>query len=119
MVRKRQKSRLPQSIQEESIRQLVAGTTARTAADLVSVNRHIATVYFHKLRKAIARQVVTGTPFLSGEIEMDESYFGGVRKGKQTGGDVSEFRHHRRINHSEGFVEGITNHSNGIEKFWN
>ena len=32
--------------------------------------------------------------------------------------DVSEFRHHR-INHSERFVEGKTNHINGIENFWN
>lgn len=32
--------------------------------------------------------------------------------------DVSEFKHHR-IHHSEKFVEGKTNHINGIENFWN
>lgn len=173
MVKARRKSRLPRSIQEALIRQFVAGTTARAAADLVGVNRHTATLYFCKLRELISRHVVAETPFLSGEIELDESYFGGHRKGKRGRGaagkvivfgllkrggkvhtlivpdtrtstlepiiretvrpdsivytdgltsydvlDVSEFRHHR-INHSERFVEGKTNHINGIENFWN
>lgn len=173
MVGKRRKSRLPPSIQEALIRQFVAGTTARATTDLVGVNRHTATLYFRKLRELIARQVEAETPFLSGEIELDESYFGGHRKGKRGRGaagkvivfgllkrggkvhalivpdtktstlepiirqsikpdsivytdgltsydvlDVSEFRHHR-INHSERFVEGKTNHINGIENFWN
>lgn len=74
MDRKRRRSRLPRSIQEALIRQFVAGTTARAAADLVRVNRHTATLYFRKLRELIARQVAADTPFLSGEIELDESY---------------------------------------------
>lgn len=83
MVKKRRKSRLPPSIQEALILQFVAGTTARAAADLVGVNRHTATLYFRKLRELIARQMEAETPFLSGEIELDESYFGGHRKGKR------------------------------------
>jgi transposase len=173
MVKTRRKSRLPRSIQEELIKQFVAGATARAAADLVGVNRHTATLYFSKLREIIALQVEAETPFFSGEIELDESYFGGQRKGKRGRGaagktivfgllkrggkvytlivpdtkkstlepiirqsvkpdslvytdgyksydvlDVSEF-HHYRINHSERFVEGKTNHINGIENFWN
>jgi transposase len=31
--------------------------------------------------------------------------------------DVSEF-HHKRINHSQNFVEEDHNHINGIENFW-
>lgn len=173
MVTKRRRSRLHPSIQEELIRQFVAGTTARAAAELIGVNRHTATLYFRKLREIIAQHVETERPFLSGEIELDESYFGGHRKGKRGRGaagkvivfgllkrggrvytlivqdtktstlepiirrsirpdsivytdgfsgydvlDVSEFHHHR-INHSEHFVEGKTNHINGIENFWN
>ena len=83
MVKTRRKSRLPRSIQEELIKQFVAGATARAAADLVGVNRHTATLYFSKLREIIAWQVEAETPFFSGEIELDESYFGGQRKGNR------------------------------------
>ena len=44
MVRKRRRSRLPASIQEELVRQFVAGATARAAAELAGVNRHTATL---------------------------------------------------------------------------
>jgi transposase len=63
--------------------QFVAGVPARTAAELVGVNRHTATLYFHKLREVIAAKLVEEAPFTVGEIEVDESYFGGVRKGKR------------------------------------
>ncbi|MCB1782518.1 MAG: hypothetical protein KDI13_00840 [Alphaproteobacteria bacterium] len=52
----------------------VAGTRARTAADLASVHRNSAIRFYHKLRCAIC-----------GEIEVDESYFGGICKGKRGG----------------------------------
>lgn len=83
MVRSRRRSRLSASIQQELLRHFVAGVTARTAAELAGVNRHTATLYFQKLREIIARRVGAETPFLSGEIELDESYFGGHRKGKR------------------------------------
>ncbi len=83
MVRKRRRSRLPASIQKELIKQFVAGATARAAADLVDVNRHTATLYFQKLRELIAAKLAEQEPWLSGEIEVDESYFGGARKGKR------------------------------------
>ncbi len=44
------------------------------------MNRHTATLYFRKLREVIARGVAAETPSLSGEIKLDESYFGGHRK---------------------------------------
>jgi transposase len=84
MVSHRRRSRLSASIQEELIRHFVAGTTARTAAELTGVNRHTATLYFHKLRETIATRLAEESPdLMSGEIEVDESYFGGVRKGKR------------------------------------
>ena len=61
----------------------VAGTPARTAADLVGVHRNSAVRFFHKLRGAIAlKQQKRGAQFC-GKIEVDESYFGGRRKGKR------------------------------------
>ena len=73
MVERRRKSRLPERIQDDLIRQFNAGSTARTAAELAGVNRHTATLYFHKLRELIAVKLDETEPWLSGEIEVDES----------------------------------------------
>ena len=94
MVRKRRKSRLLPSIQKRLLEQFAAGVSARTAAELVGINRNTAILYFHKLREIIAEQMAAEAPFLAGEIEVDESYFGGVRKGKRgrgAGGKVPVF----------------------------
>ena len=76
------KSRLSWAQQRRLIEHFVAGTTARTAASLVGVNKNTATFYFHRLRQIIALHSEEPTQFF-GEIEVDESYFGGVRKGKR------------------------------------
>ena len=39
--------------------------------------------YYHKIRQKIAEEGDRVRPVLSGEIEVDESYFGGVQKGKR------------------------------------
>ena len=78
----RRRSRLPRETQLRLIEHFVAGTTARAAAELVGVNRHTATLYYHKLRETIALHMAQESPF-DGEIELDESYFGGYRKGKR------------------------------------
>jgi transposase len=83
MDKARRKSRLLPSIQQELIRQFVAGVPARTAAELTGVNRNTAILFFHKLREVIAGKLAEEAPFLDGEIEVDESYFGGARKGKR------------------------------------
>lgn len=83
MDRPRRKSRLLPSIQHDLIRQFVAGVPARTAAELTGVNRSTAILFFHKLREVIAARLAEETPFLDGEVEVDESYFGGARKGKR------------------------------------
>jgi len=76
------KSRLNQSKQQRLIELFISGSTARTAAALVDVNRNTAAYYFHRLRQLIYQAVEDETLF-SGEIEVDESYFGGRRKGKR------------------------------------
>ena len=76
------KSRLSSRKQARLIEYFVAGTTARTAASLVNVNAKTAAYFFLRLRQIIEWATEDETPF-AGEIEVDESYFGGVRKGKR------------------------------------
>ncbi|OOS07577.1 IS1595 family transposase [[Haemophilus] felis] len=76
------KSRLSQHKQNKLIELFVAGVTARTAAELVNVNKTTVAYYFHRLRLLIYQN----SPHLEmfdGEVEADESYFGGTRKGKR------------------------------------
>ena len=56
--------------------------TARTAADLAGVNKTTAAYFFHRPREIIAWQLDEMSS-LACEIEADESYFGGKRKGKR------------------------------------
>ncbi|MBL4596095.1 MAG: IS1595 family transposase [Robiginitomaculum sp.] len=84
MVSARRRSRLSASIQNELIKYFCASVTARSAAQLTGVNRNTATLFFHKLREVIFTELAAETPeVFSGEIEVDESYFGGRRKGKR------------------------------------
>ena len=76
------KSRLSQDKQDRLIEHFVSGSTARIAAVLVGVNRNTAAYYFQRLRQLICQAIEDETPFF-GEIEVDESYFGGKRKGKR------------------------------------
>ena len=76
------KSRLSWHKQSRLIELFVAGSTARTSAQLVSVNKTTAAYYFHRLRELIYLHC-EDAGLLEGEIEVDESYFGGTRKGKR------------------------------------
>lgn len=66
----------------------VGGTMARTAADLSGIHRNTAIRFFHKLQEKIAiKQQNRIEKFEQFEqfcrkVELDESYFGGQRKGK-------------------------------------
>ena len=74
------KSRLSQHKQNKLIELFVAGVTARTASELVNVNKNTAAYYFHRLRLLIY-QTSPHLEMFEGEIEADESYFGATRKG--------------------------------------
>ena len=56
--------------------------TARAAADLLGIHRNSAALFCHWLRQIIAA-ALGDPPAMEGEIEVDESYFGGHRKGKR------------------------------------
>jgi transposase len=86
-------SRLTHFQSNKLIEQFCAGVTARTAADLTGLHRNTARQFYHKLREIISWQIEEEWQF-SGEIEVDESYFGGHRKGKRgrgAGGKVAVF----------------------------
>ena len=89
------KSRLSCYKQERLIEHFVAGTTARNAAIIIGVNRKTAAYYYHRLRKLIFKHSEEEVhEVFDGEIEVDESYFGGHRKGKRgrgAGGKVPVF----------------------------
>lgn len=87
------KSRLSEYKQNKLIEHFVAGSTARCSARLVNVNQKTAVYYFHRLRELIFEHD-NSVNQLEGEIEVDESYFGGRRKGKRgrgAGGKVPVF----------------------------
>ena len=75
------KSRLSISKQYKLIELFVAGSTARAAGEIVGVEANTAAKFFLRLRQLIASKQPNLQ--LSGEVEADESYFGGVRKGKR------------------------------------
>jgi transposase len=88
---KMRKSRLSKEKQERLMEHFVSGSTARCASELVNVNKNTASYFFHRLREVIYQATEGEAPF-SGEIEVDESYFGGVRKGKRGRGALVKFR---------------------------
>lgn len=80
----------------ELLKLFVAGSTARTAAELVGVHRNTAALFFRKLRQLIAEhQERELRQAFDGQVEIDESYFGGRRKGQtrpRRGGQSRRFR---------------------------
>jgi len=84
MVRDRHRSRLRRGVREELIKYFCGGVTARAAAEISGVNRNTAILFYHKLREVIFEALDAEIPeLMAGEIEVDESYFGGHRKGKR------------------------------------
>ena len=77
----KRKSRMTAQQQNRLLEHFVAGTTARAAAELVGVQSNTAISFYHRLRQLIASKLPSFK--LSGEVEADESYFGGRRKGKR------------------------------------
>lgn len=78
------KSRLSRHKQDRLLEHFVAGSTARTAACLIGVNRKTAAFYFLRLREIIMLELEReADEVFAGEVEVDESYFGGRQKGRR------------------------------------
>jgi transposase len=72
--------KLDRKVQLRLLEFFVAQVSARTAADLVGINYHSAHLFYHKIRDRIVAHLELEWP-IEGEVEADESYFGGARKG--------------------------------------
>ena len=77
------RSKLTHFQTDRLLEHFVAGTPARTAAMLVGVNRNSVNLLYMKLRRVIFENLSAEMEQFEGEVEVDESYFGGVRKGKR------------------------------------
>ena len=76
--------KLKKKEQKRLLEYFVLGVTARSAADLLGIQANSATLFYHKVRQIICWHLEQESEeFFAGEIELDESYFGGVRKGKR------------------------------------
>ena len=89
------KSRLSHDKEERLIEHFVSGSTSLTAARLCGVNRKTSSYFLLRLREIIALELeVESEAMFGGEIEVDESYFGGRRKGRRgrgAGGKIPVF----------------------------
>ena len=64
-------SRLTYCQSKKLIKFFIAGTTARTAAELTGINRNSANLFYNKLRTIIVHFTELESPFLNDEVEVD------------------------------------------------
>ena len=107
----------------ELVKLFVAGSTARTAARLIGVHRNTAALFFSKVRAVIAaHQERAMAEAFDGPVEIDESYFGGRRKGKRghgAAGKVAVFGVLKRGGRVYAQMIADCKRVTGIEYFWN
>ena len=88
------KGRLSHDIQERLIEHFVSGSTSLTAARLCGVNRKTASYFSLRLRVIIALELeAESEAMFGGEIEVDESYFGGRRMADVVAALAGQYRY--------------------------
>lgn len=70
---RRERSKLTDEQSRRLIEHFVAGTPARTAAELVGVNRNTARLFYHRVRELIAQRLAHDNPFDGEPLEVAES----------------------------------------------
>jgi transposase len=76
--------RLSKKTQLELLKYFVLEVTARSAANLLGIQPNSAALFYRKIRLVIMDYLKRESDELfNGQIELDESYFGGTRKGKR------------------------------------
>ena len=76
--------KLSEKVQLRLVEFFVLEVTARSAASVLGLQPNTAALYYRKLRQLIAHQLaLVEHEVFDGSVELDESYFGGVRKGKR------------------------------------
>lgn len=76
--------KLNKKTQRKLLEFFVAEVTARTAADLLGIQSNSTALFYKKIREVIMYHLdQDALEVFQEHIELDESYFGGVRKGKR------------------------------------
>lgn len=87
--------KLSKKVQKRLLEFFVLEVTARSAADLLQIHPNSSALFYHKIRLVIEYHLnLKAKELFDGEIELDESYFGGIRKGKRgrgAGGKIAVF----------------------------
>jgi transposase len=83
--------KLPRKLQLRLLENFVLQVTARSAADLHGIQANTVALFYRKIRLVIAEKLEAEAVPFAGEIEVEESYFGGVRKGPRGRGLLEKF----------------------------
>jgi transposase len=76
--------KLTKKTQQKLLEFFVLEVTARSAANLLGIQANSAALFYQKIREIIAHKLEQEShEIFDGEVELDESYFGGARKGKR------------------------------------
>ncbi len=68
----------------------MAGVAAETSSQLCGINRKTALAWYHRFRMVIASTLKREYTIFEGEVELDESYFWGRKKGKRGRGGAGK-----------------------------
>jgi len=76
--------KLKKKVQKELLRFFVLEVTARSAADILGIHPNSAVLFYRKIRTVINYHLAfAADEVFEGPVELDESYFGGQRKGRR------------------------------------
>ena len=76
--------KLKKKAQKELLRFFVLEVTARSAADILGIHPNSAVLFYRKIRMVISHHLaLAADEVFEGPVELDESYFGGRRKGRR------------------------------------
>ena len=82
--------KLSKKLQLKLLESFVLEATARSAADLHGIQANTAALFYRKIREVIVAHLEAEAAPFAGEVEVDESYFGGRRKGKRGRGSAGK-----------------------------
>ena len=76
--------KLSKRVQKKLLEFFVLQVTARSAADILDIQPNSAILTYRKIRMAISHYwALAADEVFEGSVELDESYFGGRRKGRR------------------------------------